>query len=57
MKPYFVLKTGVKKIFLNYSFSWAKTGAKKKQTSFPRNLPRCESNYFYKPNINDYLIR
>lgn len=29
MKPYFVLKTGVKKIFLNYSFSWAKTGAKK----------------------------
>lgn len=29
MKLYFVLKTGVKKIFLNYSFSWAKTGAKK----------------------------
>lgn len=57
MKPYFVLKAGVKKIFLNYSFSWAKTGAKKKQTSFPRNLPRCESNYFYKPNINDYLVR
>ena len=32
-----------------------KNRGKKKQTSFPRNLPRCESNYFYKPNINDYL--
>lgn len=26
-----------------------KNRGKKKQTSFPRNLPRCESNYFYKP--------